>query len=259
MVALNKTYQKTLTPDRSAKDSGHRYYSPEISRWLNRDPIGEMDSPNLFVFVRNDACNKSDALGLAADFYSLWPANFQRCNRIALQWVMRRDIANCPTWNDYVRELQPPQCDVRMTCDPCCRGSSRAFASTPLLNYLTVWRTGGATKCDITFCVDNITERFGAVDITEFTRIAVHELTHCQQRCRGYLPWSCKDCVCGELQAAYRQHPTWNHTQLKISAKRSCVGESGSGRCADMGKFDDVFTEAQPNEPEWIEFCKERE
>ncbi len=41
MVALNKTYRKTLTPDRSAKDSGHRYYSPEISRWLNRDPIGE--------------------------------------------------------------------------------------------------------------------------------------------------------------------------------------------------------------------------
>jgi hypothetical protein len=41
MVALNKTYRKTLTPDRSAKDLGHRFYSPEISRWLNRDPIGE--------------------------------------------------------------------------------------------------------------------------------------------------------------------------------------------------------------------------
>jgi RHS repeat-associated protein len=41
MVALNKTYRETLTPDRSAKDSGHRFYSPEISRWLSRDPLGD--------------------------------------------------------------------------------------------------------------------------------------------------------------------------------------------------------------------------
>ena len=53
MVALNKTYRKTLTPDRSAKDSGRRFYSAESSRWLNRDPIGERGGLNLYGFVGN--------------------------------------------------------------------------------------------------------------------------------------------------------------------------------------------------------------
>jgi RHS repeat-associated protein len=63
MVALNKTYQKTLTPDRSAKDSGYRYYSPEISRWLNRDPIGERGSEHLYQFVRNLPTTLVDGFG----------------------------------------------------------------------------------------------------------------------------------------------------------------------------------------------------
>jgi RHS repeat-associated protein len=63
MVALNKTYRKTLTPDRSAKDSGLRFYSPEISRWLNRDPIGEEGGLNLYGFVENGAIRRSDPLG----------------------------------------------------------------------------------------------------------------------------------------------------------------------------------------------------
>jgi RHS repeat-associated protein len=63
MVALNKTYRKTLTPDRSAKDSGHRFYSPEISRWLNSDPI-EYDL-NLYSYCKNSPVLYSDALGLS--------------------------------------------------------------------------------------------------------------------------------------------------------------------------------------------------
>ena len=59
MVAFNKTYRKTLTPDRSAKDSGLRYYSPEISRRLSRDPIGEEWRLNLYAGFRNDPINPS--------------------------------------------------------------------------------------------------------------------------------------------------------------------------------------------------------
>jgi RHS repeat-associated protein len=66
MVALNKTYLKTLTPDGSAKDSGYRFYSPEISRWLNRDPIGEKGGLNLYVFVEDGPAGKWDYLGVAA-------------------------------------------------------------------------------------------------------------------------------------------------------------------------------------------------
>jgi RHS repeat-associated protein len=113
MVALNKTYRKTLTPDRSAKDSGHRYYSPEISRWLNRDPIGENGEANLVLFVWNSPVNLYDYLGLqggaAVPVYDYedaplgayaWNPNWES------QW---EDLVARPGFiqHDMPRELQP--------------------------------------------------------------------------------------------------------------------------------------------------------
>lgn len=40
------------------------FYSPELGRWMTRDPIGEEDSPNLYVFVRNDPVNNFDPHGM---------------------------------------------------------------------------------------------------------------------------------------------------------------------------------------------------
>jgi len=42
----------------------YRYYSPELGRWLSRDPIGENGGWNLYGFVRNDGINNLDYLGL---------------------------------------------------------------------------------------------------------------------------------------------------------------------------------------------------
>jgi len=64
MVAFAKPHLKPHTPDRSAKDSGHRYYSPETGRWLNRDPIGGRGGLNLFSFCANDAVGSADTSGL---------------------------------------------------------------------------------------------------------------------------------------------------------------------------------------------------
>lgn len=64
MVAFAKPHLKPHTPDRSAKDSGHRFYSPEISRWLNRDPIGEWDMQTLYGFVHNNPTHQVDSVGL---------------------------------------------------------------------------------------------------------------------------------------------------------------------------------------------------
>jgi RHS repeat-associated protein len=43
---------------------GYRYYSPELGRWLSRDPVGEAGGPNVFGFVRNTPINTVDVLGL---------------------------------------------------------------------------------------------------------------------------------------------------------------------------------------------------
>jgi RHS repeat-associated protein len=46
---------------------GYRYYAPEMGRWLSRDPIAETGGVNLYGFVRNDAVNQWDKLGLTTD------------------------------------------------------------------------------------------------------------------------------------------------------------------------------------------------
>jgi len=42
----------------------YRFYSPQLGRWINRDPIEEAGGINLYGFVGNDVVNKIDALGL---------------------------------------------------------------------------------------------------------------------------------------------------------------------------------------------------
>ncbi|RBP40370.1 RHS repeat-associated protein [Roseimicrobium gellanilyticum] len=44
---------------------GYRYYSSELGRWLNRDPIEEQGGFNLYGMVGNDPVNEVDVLGLA--------------------------------------------------------------------------------------------------------------------------------------------------------------------------------------------------
>jgi len=45
---------------------GYRYYSPELGRWLNRDPMGEDGGENVYGFVGNNPLWRCDATGLAS-------------------------------------------------------------------------------------------------------------------------------------------------------------------------------------------------
>jgi RHS repeat-associated protein len=45
---------------------GYRYYSPNLGRWVSRDPIGEKGGKNIYIFCRNNGPVFFDALGLAA-------------------------------------------------------------------------------------------------------------------------------------------------------------------------------------------------
>ena len=47
-------------------DYGFRYYDSQSGRWISRDPIGEEDSLNLYLFAINNSVNLCDILGLEA-------------------------------------------------------------------------------------------------------------------------------------------------------------------------------------------------
>ncbi len=49
---------------------GFRYYSPELGRWVNRDPIEEEGGVNLYGFIDNEPIAYLDALGL---WRGIWP------------------------------------------------------------------------------------------------------------------------------------------------------------------------------------------
>ena len=49
---------------------GERFYSPEMGRWLNRDPIEEDGGDNLYAFCGNNGINLYDALGESPEFIS---------------------------------------------------------------------------------------------------------------------------------------------------------------------------------------------
>ena len=44
---------------------GYRFYSPELMRWINRDPIEEQGGANLYAFCENNAIKNADSYGLA--------------------------------------------------------------------------------------------------------------------------------------------------------------------------------------------------
>ena len=45
--------------------SGYRYYLPEVGRWINRDPIGEMGGKNIYSFAVNNTIRFIDPFGLS--------------------------------------------------------------------------------------------------------------------------------------------------------------------------------------------------
>jgi RHS repeat-associated protein len=58
-------FSTKYTDDESGMhDYGYRWYDPELGRWLNREPIGEVGGRNLYAFVLNNAVNSYDADGL---------------------------------------------------------------------------------------------------------------------------------------------------------------------------------------------------
>ena len=43
---------------------GYRYYSTQLGRWINRDPLGERGGINIYLFSLNNSINIIDILGL---------------------------------------------------------------------------------------------------------------------------------------------------------------------------------------------------
>lgn len=75
---------------------GYRYYSSEMGRWLNRDPIGERGGINLYGMVNNEPVNRWDYLGLADIQLEMKSLQLQRGNCGAVRWDVQFTAKNLP-------------------------------------------------------------------------------------------------------------------------------------------------------------------
>ena len=62
---------KTAYPRFNGCESGFRFFSPGIGRWMSRDPIGEKGGGNLLCFIRNCPDTALDYLGLRKACYQI--------------------------------------------------------------------------------------------------------------------------------------------------------------------------------------------
>ncbi len=68
-ATARKPQSEKVRPSKNPKasiflsETGRRYYSSELGRWINRDPIGEQGGLNIYGFVGNGAVHSFDFIG----------------------------------------------------------------------------------------------------------------------------------------------------------------------------------------------------
>lgn len=80
---------------------GYRYYSPNLGRWLNRDPIGEEGGLNLYGVLSNNVNNLVDFIGLKTIWVNIGFDSSATASAVTIQEIMgqieslRRAIRDC--------------------------------------------------------------------------------------------------------------------------------------------------------------------
>ena len=69
---------------------GYRFYSPELMRWITRDPIGEEGGVNLYAMCANDPIGDIDVLGL----YELTLISDNTVEDDVLMWYLHGNVGN---------------------------------------------------------------------------------------------------------------------------------------------------------------------
>ena len=55
---------KEYSPETGLIFFGRRYYNPLIGRFITKDPLGQVDGPNMYLYCLNDSINRMDLYGL---------------------------------------------------------------------------------------------------------------------------------------------------------------------------------------------------
>lgn len=195
------------------------HYRPGLGRWIERDPAGYVDTPNLHEYGLSDPTIMLDPDGLAC--FGLL------CGSIGDDGgeIGTPPMRNCPMAmgiaaldHEVQRALQRVKkacnCIPTIRCKRCWVPGMGGGAPPPLLE-----------KCPkITICI----ERKGRFpnDVREYKSTLIHELTHAAQWCeRRSVPILdfCEEVICMEHEAYDLEHRCDDPEAWGFSSKNECL------------------------------------
>ncbi|MEI7729388.1 MAG: RHS repeat-associated core domain-containing protein [Verrucomicrobiota bacterium] len=248
-----------------------RWYSPSTGRWLSRDPIGEMDGPNIYAILQNDPVNKTDFLGLK------WVVTRKGNPRTVAYATSTsdtfQDLANLIRfdYSDYDKWLQPA--DARP--EPCKRysipntifidsGNQKVMDQVPW-SIISIWMSaanqskidwennGYRVVSDVGVTDNDITTHLGDANIYGYMFIGhggpgaiINTYSHLGEDMSGlgpdrYTPHGIaflvlKACYSADLVPVPRAKYRYNSWESNVSTKGRFIGYEGS-----VNTINDVF------------------
>lgn len=176
--------------DRGLYYYGYRFYSPNLGRWSNRDPIGEKSIRNIYNYCNNNSLNTYDVLGLDC--------------KSDLRNKLISIVNNNTEWKDKFFAAKA-KCDLKIRCscdETICPKGGLGKRKCGQMKDMNPPPPGGKKSFEITYCQNN------KCDIGE---TLVHEIQHFMDQCNGTSPCvgspndmakcECFNYLCDEMRA----------------------------------------------------------
>ncbi|MGE0413959.1 MAG: RHS repeat-associated core domain-containing protein [Verrucomicrobiales bacterium] len=197
-----------LDPETGYYDYGYRFYVPLLGRWINRDPIIEAGSRNVYDFTFNTAINTIDYLGLDGK------ANCESVKTRALAWDFVKNLMKTPIQKllekGYSRENAK---DLTQGGNNACLTGIECVESDSGVGGMYFHDTG---TIKLNCCVGGKSRTS-----EEISQSLQHELSHAESMCRKPLA-DCDACMKEEMKAYWRAGECTSTAECAERAINSC-------------------------------------
>ena len=187
---------------------GYRFYVPLLGRWINRDPIIEAGSRNVYDFTFNTAINTIDYLGLDGK------ANCESVKTRALAWDFVKNLMKTPIQKllekGYSRENAK---DLTQGGNNACLTGIECVESDSGVGGMYFHDTG---TIKLNCCVGGKSRTS-----EEISQSLQHELSHAESMCRKPLA-DCDACMKEEMKAYWRAGECTSTAECAERAINSC-------------------------------------
>jgi RHS repeat-associated protein len=208
--------------------SGSRYDSPNLGRWVSKDPLGELAGANLVAFARNAPVHSFDPLGEAITYEP--PGNedwlLQSCKANATAFLNRK-----PDWDTKVRDFDSKGCKLKVSCQCCgvtggCGGMRRACCGADPDKGFDETTHKGLIR--ITLCADQMRHRTSPAFVEDYAleTTFAHELGHFFDYCQPFGFPACATVPSGAKEKCHCAKTLCEEWRAIVASRteRACTG-----------------------------------